>query len=250
MRQNKFLGGAGAHLFLRDPSTYLLGAYGSAHTWDGINVYRAAVEAELYMGDVTLTGLGGLESYDYPTMSGGMIVLNQDNSHFFGQVDLNFYATDNLMLSAGFHYLDQVPLAALAAEYKIEDSNVSLFANALIGDSQINQANVGIRIYTGTAIMNSLRKTHRTRDPQNYVPVFHNLALAAPVPAGVCGDGALDAGEQCDDGNTVGGDGCASNCQTESCGNGVLDVGEQCDDGNTTSGDGCDFQCNTENIIN
>jgi cysteine-rich repeat protein len=32
-----------------------------------------------------------------------------------------------------------------------------------------------------------------------------------------CGDGIIqkDAGEQCDDGNTVGGDGCSYNCQHE-----------------------------------
>jgi TonB family protein len=34
---------------------------------------------------------------------------------------------------------------------------------------------------------------------------------AAPV----CGDGALDASEQCDDGNTASGDGCSSTCRLE-----------------------------------
>ncbi|HEU4726964.1 MAG TPA: TonB family protein [Kofleriaceae bacterium] len=34
---------------------------------------------------------------------------------------------------------------------------------------------------------------------------------AAPV----CGDGSLDASEQCDDGNTASGDGCSSTCQIE-----------------------------------
>jgi len=49
--------------------------------------------------------------------------------------------------------------------------------------------------------------------------------------------------EQCDDGNTVGGDGCSSVCQFEICGNGIVDVGEQCDDSNTISGDGCSSVC-------
>jgi cysteine-rich repeat protein len=31
----------------------------------------------------------------------------------------------------------------------------------------------------------------------------------------VCGDGSLDAGEQCDDGNTANGDGCSSTCRIE-----------------------------------
>jgi cysteine-rich repeat protein len=33
----------------------------------------------------------------------------------------------------------------------------------------------------------------------------------------VCSNGAIDAGETCDDGDTTSGDGCDSNCQTELC---------------------------------
>jgi cysteine-rich repeat protein len=59
-----------------------------------------------------------------------------------------------------------------------------------------------------------------------------------------CGDGSLDAGEQCDDGNTANGDGCDANCQFELfCGDGSLDAGEQCDDGNTNNRDGCRNDC-------
>ena len=36
-----------------------------------------------------------------------------------------------------------------------------------------------------------------------------------PPPCGVCGDGHLDAGEECDDGNLVNGDGCSSTCTVE-----------------------------------
>lgn len=32
---------------------------------------------------------------------------------------------------------------------------------------------------------------------------------------GICGDGAIDGGEACDDGNTMGGDGCSGSCQLE-----------------------------------
>jgi cysteine-rich repeat protein len=64
----------------------------------------------------------------------------------------------------------------------------------------------------------------------------------------VCGDGILnpDCGEQCDDGNTDPGDGCDANCASELCGDGVLDPGEECDDGNTDPGDGCDENCELE----
>lgn len=58
-----------------------------------------------------------------------------------------------------------------------------------------------------------------------------------------CGDERVDAGEQCDDGNPVGGDGCSATCFLEQCGSGQLDPGEQCDDGNTVGGDGCSATC-------
>ncbi|HEY3359336.1 MAG TPA: DUF4215 domain-containing protein, partial [Polyangia bacterium] len=64
-----------------------------------------------------------------------------------------------------------------------------------------------------------------------------------------CGDGHVDPGEQCDDGNNVGGDGCSSACQNEiepRCGDGYLDLGEECDDGNNVSGDGCSSGCQLE----
>jgi cysteine-rich repeat protein len=67
----------------------------------------------------------------------------------------------------------------------------------------------------------------------------------AITPPG-CGDGTQSAGEECDDGNTVNGDGCDRNCTVTGCGNGIVTAGETCDDGNTTSGDGCDSNCQTE----
>lgn len=73
-----------------------------------------------------------------------------------------------------------------------------------------------------------------------------------------CGNAIVDQigefDEACDDGNTVGGDGCSANCKSrESCGNGVIDrdfLGgeaderwELCDDGNTGDGDQCSSNC-------
>ncbi|MCE9575637.1 MAG: tandem-95 repeat protein [Deltaproteobacteria bacterium] len=59
-----------------------------------------------------------------------------------------------------------------------------------------------------------------------------------------CGDGARQATEACDDGNTAYGDGCRGDCAgLEVCGDGQVDfgAGEQCDDGDDTNpADGCD----------
>jgi MYXO-CTERM domain-containing protein len=74
--------------------------------------------------------------------------------------------------------------------------------------------------------------------------------VAARATAPACGDGRVDAGEQCDDGNTHDDDGCSATCQNEApptgCGNGMVEPGEQCDDGNTDNGDGCSAACLTE----
>ncbi len=96
--------------------------------------------------------------------------------------------------------------------------------------------------------------------------------------AGVCGDGLLDPGEACDDGNTSDNDACVSGCVAATCGDGfwwsgmeecddgaansnatpdacrtdctparcgdaVIDTGEACDDGNTIDTDACRNTC-------
>ncbi|HMV65928.1 MAG TPA: DUF4215 domain-containing protein [Myxococcota bacterium] len=59
----------------------------------------------------------------------------------------------------------------------------------------------------------------------------------------VCGDGQLDAGEDCDDGNTDNGDSCTNTCHEGVCGDGFVQPGETCDDGNHDNNDGCTNAC-------
>jgi YVTN family beta-propeller protein/cysteine-rich repeat protein len=63
------------------------------------------------------------------------------------------------------------------------------------------------------------------------------------LPPAVCGNGVVQPGEQCDDGNTTDDDGCDGNCTFTGCGNGVTTSGEQCDDGNLVAGDCCSPTC-------
>lgn len=63
-----------------------------------------------------------------------------------------------------------------------------------------------------------------------------------------CGDGWVNAPEECDDGNHLNGDGCTSSCTIEGevipvCGDGIMISGEDCDDGNNADGDGCSAFC-------
>jgi fibro-slime domain-containing protein len=81
------------------------------------------------------------------------------------------------------------------------------------------------------------------------------------LPNAVCGDGTIGTGEQCDDANSIPGDGCSGVCQIEpgytcptlgqacvytvvqDCGNGKIEGNEVCDDGNAQNGDGCSADC-------
>ncbi|RMG99262.1 MAG: DUF4215 domain-containing protein [Deltaproteobacteria bacterium] len=47
----------------------------------------------------------------------------------------------------------------------------------------------------------------------------------------VCGDGIVQPGEECDDGNMDETDMCRNDCTAASCGDGIVQVGEECDDG-------------------
>ena len=59
----------------------------------------------------------------------------------------------------------------------------------------------------------------------------------------VCGNGSVEGAEACDDmGESAT---CNDDCTLAECGDGVLNVtaGEECDDGNTVGGDGCEATC-------
>ena len=59
----------------------------------------------------------------------------------------------------------------------------------------------------------------------------------------MCGDGSVEGTEACDDmGESAT---CDDDCTLAECGDTVLNLtaGEECDDGNTMDGDGCDATC-------
>ncbi|TMA30340.1 MAG: DUF4215 domain-containing protein [Deltaproteobacteria bacterium] len=67
-----------------------------------------------------------------------------------------------------------------------------------------------------------------------------------------CGNGIVQPGEQCEPPNT---NTCDASCHTvefpvefpvEFCGDEILESNEECDDGNTVSGDGCSSDCRIE----
>lgn len=116
-------------------------------------------------------------------------------------------------------------------------------------------------------------------DLDGLVDCADNDCASAAVCTAVCGDRVIDPGEECDDGNSIDGDGCTAACEMEAgpeticddradndgdglvdcmdpdclnvafclCGNGVVEGLEECDDGNNTDGDGCSSSCLDEN---
>lgn len=95
-----------------------------------------------------------------------------------------------------------------------------------------------------------LRMTSTLRTTVYGVSLFEFEAYGDPnasCGAAACGNGVTEAGEQCDDGNTVSTDGCTSTCRNAVCGDAIVRSGvEGCDDGNTVSGDGCSAACTVE----
>jgi cysteine-rich repeat protein len=97
---------------------------------------------------------------------------------------------------------------------------------------------------------------------QRYVLVVNQVGGARISVGNInyCGNSVIGDSEQCDDGNSMSGDGCSSTCQVQSgwvcmspgtpctlaCGNGMINAGEQCDDFNTISNDGCSSSCQVE----
>lgn len=66
---------------------------------------------------------------------------------------------------------------------------------------------------------------------------------ASTGPAGFCGDGKVDVGEECDDGNLDEIDACTTKCRPPGCGDDILQPGEICDDGNLDDNDDCTSKC-------
>jgi cysteine-rich repeat protein len=73
-----------------------------------------------------------------------------------------------------------------------------------------------------------------------------DLAFRTFMDVASCGDGTEELAEECDDGNTVSGDGCSPLCLDEFCGDGAVTVPELCDDGNSVAADGCTATCDLE----
>ncbi|MCP5468620.1 MAG: DUF4215 domain-containing protein [Deltaproteobacteria bacterium] len=76
-------------------------------------------------------------------------------------------------------------------------------------------------------------------EPLPEPPADNNNDIVEPV----CGNGLLEDGEACDDGNDINDDNCSNECISSFCGDGIIQQNEACDDGNDIEDDGCTNVC-------
>jgi cysteine-rich repeat protein len=118
--------------------------------------------------------------------------------------------------------------------------------HAGVPDSQLDHCTPPLSL----VVPHGARKERRrfdlgAQDVAGKVMTGNPLRLDCAPSTAVCGDGVVGIGEDCDDGNTQGCDGCSPTCHSEACGNGVIDCDEQCDAGmpNPPPATGCTAAC-------
>jgi hypothetical protein len=151
--------GAG-HLFWRNPSLGLLGAYGfySRHNGIGVSntpsigmdISRFAAEGEIYWIRWTFRGRLGYETVrlDAPSVAGLPGIPNR----FFDSVSASYYVTDNLKLAIGHRYCIGRHELTLGSEHGFAlggGSMASLFAAARLAEHGDNVVLAGLRFYLG-----------------------------------------------------------------------------------------------------
>lgn len=169
---NTSIGGA-AHLFTRDPSSYLLGAYGGVADVGSANLAFIGGEGELYLGNVSVELLGGYMNVKPDGKK------RQDKA--FAVVDLGFYATDNLRLSLGASSIAGFESGHAGLEYMLDGSPFSITADVGAGEAGFMAAKVGATLYFGGSEPDkSLIRRHREDDP----PIHFDDIFASGGTAG------------------------------------------------------------------
>jgi hypothetical protein len=181
--------GVGGHVFWRDPSQGLIGAYGSYVGWGttasvpvgapigaiaditGANVGKIGIEGERYLGRFSLEGLA---AYQYGT-----------NSGFAGRATVAYYPTDDLRLDLSLRYLQGIGgIGSAGVEWEPTQAKYSLFANAAVGGNGYWQVLGGARFYFANT-QKSLIGRQREDDPENSLPLdLYKTTGAAHCPAG------------------------------------------------------------------
>jgi hypothetical protein len=169
--------GVAGHLFWRDPSIGLVGAYGSYWHWNGrdirdvghvsTNTSAIAAQGEYYAGRWTLGGVAGIEmvSINAPAALDASVP-----NRFFDSIRASYYVTDNSKLSIGHAYISGRHGLTLGAEHGFALGGgrmASLFGQARFAEEGHNAVLGGLRVYFGQRDK-TLIDRHRQDDPEAF----------------------------------------------------------------------------------
>jgi hypothetical protein len=152
--------GIGGHAFWRDPDQGLVGIIGSYSGLDGREAGRIGVEGEIYLGDFSVLARGGYLFGDSAVDSGG-----------FGRLDLRWYATDDLAVTAGGEVVAGDGVGRGRVEYQpgfAGFEGLSVFADAGGGSNNYYEVLAGVRFYFGET--KSLKDRHRKDNVESLLP--------------------------------------------------------------------------------
>jgi hypothetical protein len=182
---NVTLAGTAAHLFWRDPSHGLIGAYGHyihADAFDGVDIFAGGVEGALYWGQFTLEGVAGVEGGEVDTSFGNFAI----DTRFFDVAQVAWYPVDDLKLSAGHSYSLGENSALFDAEWGLDAGGgimASLFANGSISEDGDGAVLGGLRLYFGQQPKTLIRR-HREDDPLTTSSMGALRTLSKTQPSG------------------------------------------------------------------
>jgi hypothetical protein len=170
--------GVAGHLFTRDPRSYLLGVYASWVNWSpvGAQVGKVGIEAELYRGSWTFSGLIGEQSGNF--------------SGITGAANIALYLGDNLKIDGGYRFLNGIGnIGNIGIEWQHDTSGLALFARGDWGQNGYSTILGGVKFYAGPP--KSLIRRNREDDPTGSLALdlFHLPPVTCPV--GVSADGCL-----------------------------------------------------------
>jgi hypothetical protein len=205
-------GGAGAHLFWRDPSVALFGLYVRHLYLDrlgGVHATSVAAEGEYYLGRWTIQGVAGVEfgnSTSQPSTSatsapigGGIIATTTTTSfagydvktRFFDQVNVKYYMRDNWAGYFGHRYLGGKHAFALGTEFVVplaSDLATTAFIEGRAGQGETSGAWAGLKFYFGHKGKSLIQRHRENDDPPDWegTPTLFNSATSSSTMNVVC----------------------------------------------------------------
>jgi len=198
---NELHGGTSGQIFWRNPNAGLFGIYGSYSFVRDLNgsyhgtdrtfsLERGGVNAAVYNGRFTVEGIFGVETGSLAT-------------RFFDTVDIAYYPEDNLKLSVGHRYTDDIHYGNVTAEYQLPSSGhvaTSLYADASYSSAHEKAIWAGVRVHFGSGAKTLIRRD-REDDPTTLINFDANVLTTcqqgASVPEAVPAGSPIVANSTC-----------------------------------------------------